>query len=84
MDPPMSLPWAAATMPDATAAAAPPLDPRQLHTLDLNGDNRTDFVLYNPSTGAWYQARNLTLGTFSYNNGAWAAGLTMIVKPPAS
>jgi hypothetical protein len=56
----------------------------QLHTLDLNGDNRTDFVLYNPSTGAWYQARNLTLGTFSYNNGAWAAGLTMIVKPPAS
>ncbi len=27
IDPPMSLPWATATIPDATAAAAPPLEP---------------------------------------------------------
>ena len=27
IDPPMSLPWATATIPDATAAPDPPLDP---------------------------------------------------------
>ena len=44
------------------------------------GDGRTDFVLYHPATGVWYQARNLSLGTFTYTTGTWAPDLILIVR----
>ena len=53
-----------------------------LYMTDLNADGRTDILLYNPSTGVWYVARNLSIGTFNYTNGTWATGLTIIVKTP--
>jgi hypothetical protein len=55
----------------------------QLYPTDLNGDRRTDFLLYDPSTGAWYQARNLVTGSFSYSSGSWAPGLTIVTRAPS-
>jgi hypothetical protein len=53
-----------------------------LYPSDVNGDFRGDIVLYDPQTGVWYQARNLVNGSFSYNNGTWATGLTVFTRPP--
>jgi len=47
---------------------------------DFNGDGRTDFLLYHPPSGVWYQARNLTLGTFTYSTGTWAPNLTIVAR----
>jgi len=49
-----------------------------LHPTDFNGDGRTDFLLYHPTSGVWYQARNLTLGDFAYTTGTWPANLTIV------
>jgi hypothetical protein len=53
-----------------------------IYVTDLNGDLRSDILLYDPSTGAWYQAINSTLGTFTYSGGAWSPGLQVVVRPP--
>ncbi len=53
-----------------------------LYPTDLNGDGRADLLLYDPPTGNWYTARNLTIGSFSYDSGTWAPGLQVIVRPP--
>lgn len=53
-----------------------------LSPTDLNNDGRADIVLYDPASGVWYQAHNLVNGTFSYNNGTWSAGLTIIARAP--
>ena len=45
---------------------------------DFNGDGRGDLLLYNPTTGVWFQARNLVLGSFSYTSGIWSAGLSVV------
>jgi hypothetical protein len=44
------------------------------------GGVRTDIILYDPATGVWYQARNLVNGSFIYNSGNWAPGLTIIAR----
>ena len=49
-----------------------------IYPTDFNADGRTDFLLYNSTSGVWYQARNLTLGTFSYTTGTWPANLTIV------
>jgi len=49
-----------------------------IHPTDFNGDGRTDFLLYHPTSGVWYQARNLTLGDFAYTTGTWPANLTIV------
>ena len=53
-----------------------------LYPTDFNGDQRGDLLLYDPATGFWYQAHNLVDGSFSYFNGGWTPGLTLIVRPP--
>jgi hypothetical protein len=53
-----------------------------LYVTDLNTDGRSDIVLYHPTSGVWYQARNFTLGTFTYSSGSWASNLTIIVRSP--
>jgi hypothetical protein len=53
-----------------------------LSPTDLNNDGRADMVLYDPASGVWYQARNLVNGTFSYNNGTWSTGLTIVARAP--
>ena len=45
---------------------------RALYSTNLNGDDATDFLLYNPNTGVFYQARNDGDGGFSYAGGGWA------------
>jgi hypothetical protein len=52
----------------------------ELYPTDLNDDRRTDFLLYDPASGFWYQARNLVLGTFDYTSGFWAPGLQVITR----
>ena len=54
----------------------------KVHVTDLNSDGRSDIVLYHPTTGVWYQARNFTLGAFTYTSGTWATNLTIIVRAP--
>ena len=51
---------------------------------DFNADGRTDVLLYDPASGVWYQARNLTLGAFSYSTGTWATNLTIVVGSATS
>jgi hypothetical protein len=53
-----------------------------IYPTDLNADGRTDFLLYHPTSGVWYQARNFTLGTFTYTSGTWSPNLTIIVRSP--
>ena len=53
-----------------------------IYPTDFNADARTDFLLYHPTTGVWYQARNLSLSTFTYTTGTWATGLTIIARTP--
>ena len=36
---------------------------------DLNGDGKSDVVLYDPEDRAWYQAITTTPGAFSYTTG---------------
>jgi hypothetical protein len=50
----------------------------QLQLPDLNSDGRTDVMLYSPMSGQWYQATNTAAGVFSYANGMWEPGLTVI------
>ena len=54
----------------------------QIYLSDFNADKRTDILLYNPTTGVWYQARNFALGTFKYTNGVWATNLSIVVRTP--
>jgi len=49
-----------------------------IHPTDFDSDGRTDFLLYHPTSGVWYQARNLTLGDFAYTTGTWPANLTIV------
>ena len=53
-----------------------------IYMTDLNGDKRTDIFVYNPNSGIWYQARNLTNGTFTYSTGNWPTNLTIVVRTP--
>lgn len=53
-----------------------------LYPTDLNADARADIVLYDPASGVWYQARNLIDGAFTYNNGIWPTGLTIVTRTP--
>ena len=53
-----------------------------LYFSDFNGDGRADILLYDTATGVWYQARNLVNGAFTYTNGVWAPGLSVITKAP--
>jgi len=55
----------------------------QLYPTDFNADGRGDLLLYRPD-GLWFQARNLTPGTFTYTSGFWSAGLTITAAPPYS
>ncbi len=54
----------------------------QIYPLDFNGDSRADLLLYNPATGAWFQAFNTTNASFTYANGFWDTGLTVLVGSP--
>jgi len=58
----------------------------QVYRTDLNADGRGDFVLYNPTTGEWREARNITLGTFSETQGFWEPNLTVVTThtPPST
>ena len=53
-----------------------------IYPTDLNGDGRTDFLLYHPGTGVWYQARNIFIGNFAYSTGTWSPNLVIIVRSP--
>jgi hypothetical protein len=51
-----------------------------IHVVDLNGDAKSDLVLYNPTTGRWFAAMTVGDGTgdFDYSrNGVWAPGWTI-------
>ncbi len=50
----------------------------QVHVTDLNADGRSDVLLYQPTTGVWFQGITTGLGTFSFSNGTWATGLTVV------
>jgi hypothetical protein len=54
-----------------------------IYPTDFNADGRTDILLYNSSTGVWYQARNLVTGTFTYSTGSWSPGWVVIVRNPS-
>ena len=44
----------------------------QIHPANLNGDEYTDFFLYDPVRGLWFQALNHAGdGTFTYTAGSW-------------
>jgi hypothetical protein len=49
---------------------------------DFNGDGREDLPLYSAATGMWFQARNLSTGTFDYVSGFWERGLTIVARRP--
>ena len=53
-----------------------------VYPTDFNADGRMDLLLYNPSTGVWYQARNLVTGTFTYTTGLWLPDWVVIVRNP--
>jgi hypothetical protein len=46
---------------------------------NLNGDNNSDVFLYNPTSGAYFQALSVPVG-FAYGSGTWAPGLQPVVK----
>jgi VCBS repeat protein len=54
----------------------------RVQATDFNADGRSDLLLYNASSGQWYQAVNTGLGTFSYTTGMWQPGLTIIASGP--
>ena len=39
---------------------------------DLNGDGRSDVLLYDPASGVWFQALTTTPGAFTYTTGMFA------------
>ncbi len=47
---------------------------------DLDGDRRSDLILYNATTAQWFQCLNRTLGSFTYGSGTWEAGLTIVAS----
>jgi hypothetical protein len=47
---------------------------------DLNGDGRSDVLLYNPANGVWVQALSLASGGFAYVAGFWGANAVPIVE----
>ena len=49
--------------PGASPAAVPGWT---VHEADFNNDGYTDFLLYNPTTGAWKKATNLGRGEYSF------------------
>ena len=50
----------------------------QVYVTDFNADGLSDLLLYNATSGQWFQARNTAPGSFSYTTGSWSAGLTII------
>ena len=59
----------------ATGAWAPNW---RLSTTDFNTDGRADFLLYYPEGGMWAKAVNSGGDTFTLEEGAWPAGLTVL------
>ena len=51
----------------------------EIHATDLDGDRRDDVFGYNPATGEWLTAMNLTSGQFAaaVTGGTWTAGLSI-------
>jgi hypothetical protein len=45
---------------------------------DFNGDGWSDVLLYNPTSGQWFQAMNAGVGAFTYGMGLWEPGLTVV------
>ena len=50
-----------------------------IHPADFNADGRTDFLLYNGASGAFYKAINNGANAFSYSGGGWAPGWTPVI-----
>ncbi len=47
-------------------------------TGDLDGDGRTDVVLYDPLSGSGYRFLTVNPGVFEYRPESWRAGATLI------
>ncbi|HET7697858.1 MAG TPA: FG-GAP-like repeat-containing protein [Vicinamibacterales bacterium] len=54
----------------------------QVNVTDLDVDGRADLVLYNPADGRWFQAVTQSPGVFTFANGTWPAGLTILATQP--
>jgi hypothetical protein len=70
-------------MPDATLTTlsgnwTPHLT---IATGDVNGDGRTDLLLYDRATGAWSLGVGRGAGRFAFTSGEWSAGWTLALRP---
>jgi hypothetical protein len=52
----------------------------QVSVADLDGDGRTDVLLYRPTDGVWFTALNTGPGTFKWTTGNWGTEWTVIAS----
>ena len=48
----------------------------------VDQDLRADVLLYNSSTGSYYQGLNSGTAAFTYGGGNWGAGYTIVTNRP--
>jgi hypothetical protein len=68
--------WSAPMTDPASPGASPAAVPGwKVYEADFNNDGYTDFLLYNPVTGAWKKATNRGRGEYSFfGNYVWSPG----------
>ena len=52
----------------------------QVSVSDLDGDGRSDMVLYRPTDGIWFTALSTGPGIFRSTSGNWGTGWTVIAS----
>ncbi len=53
-----------------------------IYVVEVNGDRRSDLLLYGAGTGQWYQAVTTGPGTFSFGTGFFDPGATVVAEVP--
>ena len=50
--------------------------------IEVHGDGASDLLLYNATTGTWFQMITTGPGTFASGTGAFDPGITIVAEVP--